>query len=177
VRVPLRVALPAALALAVACASAPRGPPLAARADAAREMDDWPEAERLYRELAGRQPHNADAWYGLGVAALGQGRPRDAIPAFERGLALEERASGRYNLAFALTSAGRVEEALPHYRRAVALKPDYGLGWYGLARAEARLGHLEEAAAAVERAQALRPADPEVQALAREIAAASKGRP
>ncbi len=159
-----------ALALLSGCA-APRGPALSARADAAREMNDWPEAQRLYRELAERNPRDPDAWYGLGVAALGQGRPGDAVPAFQRGLALEERASGRYNLGFALSALGRVDQALPHLRRAVELKPDYGLGWYGLARAEAELGNLDEAARAVERARALRPDDPEVKALALDLAA------
>jgi tetratricopeptide (TPR) repeat protein len=160
-----------------ACASAPvsssRGiDALAQQAAAARDRRDYPEAARLYRELAQRSPGDAEAWRWLGTNELQLGHLDLAIDALSRSLAIQELAPVQYNLGHAYGMAGRVEEALPHLRRAVELKPTYELAWEGVARASLATGRFQEAAAAVLRAKELAPDREEVNTIAIAIAKA-----
>jgi len=47
------------------------------------------------------EPHNVDAWHNMGLTYLETGRPKEAIPCFEKALSIEERADTRRFLGVA----------------------------------------------------------------------------
>jgi Flp pilus assembly protein TadD len=112
----------------------------------ARKAEDWPRAESLYRELCRRQPRNAGAKHGLGVALLRQGKNKDAVAALEESVQLSEDARTRVDLAAAFGALGRYPSALPHLRKAVQLAPDEPEAWAGLVDALVRVEKPESAA-------------------------------
>ena len=89
----------------------------------AGESEDWPRAETLYRELARRQPRNAAAKRGLGVALLNQQKNDEAATALEASLRLADDVDTRMKLAAAFAAQDRYPSALPHLRKAAAAKP------------------------------------------------------
>jgi predicted Zn-dependent protease len=89
----------------------------------AGKAEDWPRAELLYRELARRQPGNAAAKRGLGVALLNQQKNDEAATALEASLRLSDDVETRMKLAAAFAAQDRYPSALPHLRKAVAAKP------------------------------------------------------
>jgi Flp pilus assembly protein TadD len=103
-----------------------------AAADANRS-EDWPRAESLYRELGRRQPRNADAKRGLGVALLRQQKNQEAVAALEDSLRLADDPRTRLDLASAFAALDRYPSALPHLRKAVQLAPREPAAWTQLA--------------------------------------------
>lgn len=164
--------------LVTACATSPStsqggvstASSLQTRTEEAVERQDWDTAGTLGAELTQREPENARGWLMLGIALLGQGKHADAVAALERSVALKDSAQARYNIGIALAQMGKVQDALTHFERAVELKPDYGLGWKSVAKARAAVGRFPEASKALREAKRLRPDDPEVDALAFQLA-------
>ena len=72
--------------------------------------------------------HNPDAWLAhdqLGSLLAAEGRYAEAVPYYERAVALApENAELHNNLAVAFDHLGQRERALAHIRRAAELKPD-----------------------------------------------------
>ena len=91
------------------------------------------EAERLYRDLLGKQPDAVSAIEGLGVVLFQQGRAEEAAAVFARGVAIEPQ-SVRFhaNLGEALRTIRRLDQALDHLRKAVALGPTDVQAWNSL---------------------------------------------
>ncbi|MEA2734537.1 MAG: protein O-GlcNAc transferase, partial [Humisphaera sp.] len=87
----------------------------------AGRLDD---AQAAYRSILQRQPNAPDPMHLLGVIALQQGRPRDAIGLISAAVALRPGV-GTYhlNLASAMRAAGRVDDAIAEAERAIALDP------------------------------------------------------
>lgn len=59
------------------------------RAIAAREQNDWAEAERLYRRAIGQGPGTPQLWIDLASTLVEQRRFDDAVGAFDRALAIK----------------------------------------------------------------------------------------
>lgn len=96
----------------------------------------WAEASAAYRALLDLDPEEPNAWNLLGVVALEEGRPAEALPLLERALALYPRGAAYHvNRGNALRHLGRWEEAEAAYRRALELDP-------ALADAVLNLGQL-----------------------------------
>ncbi len=112
----------------------------------ASKSEDWPKAEKLYRELGRRQPRNADAKRGLGVALLRQQKNDEAVPALEDSLRLADNAHTRMDLASAFGALGRYPSALPHLRKAVQMIPREPAPWTQLADALVKVEKAEGAA-------------------------------
>lgn len=116
------------------------------------------EAERLYNEIVGAHPVNADAWHLLGVVAY---QRRDFAAAVERirtAIAISDQDPAYHsNLGLALHAAGSLAEAIQSYRRAVELHPDYADAHYNLGNALQQSGDLDGAASAYRRAVSLKP--------------------
>lgn len=89
---------------------------------------------RLLERARNLNPTSARPYEALARASLAAGRPRRAIAAYRRGLALEPRnARLRTLLAVELAARGGLEQAERELRAAVAAAPSYAAAWRGLA--------------------------------------------
>jgi tetratricopeptide (TPR) repeat protein len=85
----------------------------------------------------------------------------DAIPAFEKALALHpEDASLCFNAAFALQRAGEHERAMLLLGRAIDRDPKLDRAWYGLGLSLAHVGRYEDAVLNLREAARLQPFNP-----------------
>jgi tetratricopeptide (TPR) repeat protein len=106
------------------------------------------EAERLYRQVLGLDPHHADSLHLLGVLAHQVGRDDVSVELIRKAISSDKRpAAFHSNLGTALQALGRLEEAAASYERALAINP-------GLAEAEMNLGAVLEAQRKPELAEA-----------------------
>jgi ADP-heptose:LPS heptosyltransferase/GT2 family glycosyltransferase/tetratricopeptide (TPR) repeat protein len=101
-----------------------RRPSLITRADRAREVCQWAEAARLYREALGRNPRNAPIWVQYGHVLRQIGDLPAAESAYRRALTFDPRnADTHQQLGHALKLQGKTGEAQSAYLRAYALDP------------------------------------------------------
>lgn len=115
-------------------------------ARAAAEAEEWPRAEALYRELGRRQPRNASAKHGLGLALLRQQKGDQAIGVLQESVRLSDDAGTRLDLAASFESVGRTPSAVPHLRKSVEMAPRDPQTWAGLAEALVKVEKPESAA-------------------------------
>jgi Tfp pilus assembly protein PilF len=101
-----------------------------------------------------KERHTAEIHHDLGVEALRNGRPHDAIREFDAAVAANERfAEAHRGRGIVLDLAfGRAEEAERAYRRALALRPSFPEAHNDLGQLLARTGRLPEAIAAFDAA-------------------------
>jgi hypothetical protein len=87
---------------------------------------DWKDADTFYPKLVETAPHSARAWYSLGVLHVSRLRDTEALPAFDRAIAIfpayPEAFNNRGNV---LVSLGRLEEAKESYRQALRFDPGH----------------------------------------------------
>jgi predicted Zn-dependent protease len=131
-------------------ASPPRGSlsdsALEPAARAAAEAGEWSTAEDLYRELVRRQPRNAGAKRGLGIALMHQDKQELANGVLLESLDLQDSVETRLALAESFMAMNRYPSALPHLRRAVAMKPEGAAAWAQLAGVLVKVDKPESAA-------------------------------
>ena len=102
----------------------------------AQKSGNRAEAVREYQAALKADPANYDAYYNLGLAALGGGDTRLSLWACEIALALKPDAGdARYNLALALKSGGYWLDASDELKKLLAANPSE-------ARAHLSLGNL-----------------------------------
>ncbi|MBS0266606.1 MAG: tetratricopeptide repeat protein [Planctomycetes bacterium] len=108
-------------------------------------------------------PHPlADEQYALGNTLMAQGRPLDAIAAFQRALQMHpEFAAARYNLATVWLICGQLDEAAAAYQELLQFRSDFPEAHNNLGTIWLKRRHLEEAVNCFERALTLRPNFPE----------------
>lgn len=121
-----------------------------------------PAAERLYRQALDLDPDNAEAHHLIGVLRFQEGKPEEAVPAFERALACDI-GNPRYlaNLGAALLVLGRIEEASVALEKAAETAPETPQLLKNLGTAYRQTHRLEDAVAACEKATAAFPDDAE----------------
>lgn len=116
------------------------------------------QAAQLYQQILGRNPHQPDALHLLGVVALQQGNPRQAIERISRAIALNPMAAPYYcNLAEAYRLAGQLDRAVTCCRTALRLQPDYAEAHNNLGMALLSQGNAADAAEQFRAALELRP--------------------
>jgi tetratricopeptide (TPR) repeat protein len=109
------------------------------------------EAERLYREVLAAEPHNAQAWDLLGVAADKRGQHADALESIGRAIELDPRqAAFHMHRAAASAALGRVDQAITAYREALGVRPDLVEARFGLGNLYMAQGLAQEAQEAFE---------------------------
>lgn len=127
------------------------------------------EAAELFRQATLIAPADSAAWSGLASSLTLAGKPLQAMPAFDRALALQPDAAQLYNnRANALRDAGQLEAALADYRQALQLDAGYRDAWSNLLFTHLSLetepamlaGLLAQAAASFAPAEPLPPAPP-----------------
>ena len=129
---------------------------------------EYDAAAAAYRKAIDLKPDQPWAWNNLGAMYLYLAkRPEEAVPAFKRSIAIEDRGIARTNLGTAYYYQGNYEEALTQYRRATEMEADAADNWGNLGDALFMLRRSEEARGAYEKGMALarkdveeRPLDP-----------------
>ena len=153
-----------------ASAQAERGEVRAALKALAPLAAQWPEVAKYHRALGQAyfvtgeleaaedellralrlEPRDADALTLLGNLYQKRGRPADAIPLYERSLAVRRNVYALTNLGAALAETGQVERAITTFREAVAGDVVYPNAWFGLALTITRLQDLSRVREAVD---------------------------
>jgi tetratricopeptide (TPR) repeat protein len=118
-------------------------------------------ALRVLHQVAEEDPGRSETWNVIGFLHAQQGELSEAIPAFERALALRPDDSVLcFNAAFALQKAGEHERAMALLRRAIERDPKLDRAWYGLGLSLAHVGRYEEAIPVLREAARLQPLNP-----------------
>ena len=113
---------------------------------AAEQREDWSSAKRLYRKLVDAMPKHAPIFQRLGLIALREGRPNDAVDHFQHSLSIEPADPVCLNnLGNVLRELGRRRESVSAYRQALGYRPDYPSALYNLAGTLALLGEHSQA--------------------------------
>jgi len=122
------------------------------------------EAEQMYRQVLRWQPDQPDAYHLLGLLAAQLNRPDDALPLFERAIALNPAVPEYHaNYGNALTIAARIDDAEAAFAKAISLRPDFPEALMNLATVRRNRGDLDEAERLLYRSLALRPDWPDAQ--------------
>lgn len=123
-----------------------------------RQSRVYESRETLWRDTIAKHPGSWLGHHELGAALFLQGRVAEAIPAFDRALAIRPDLEMTHrNLGLALWRQGRPVEARSHMEEAVRLRPDFYDGYATLAGFLLARGELAEARARAERLVALAP--------------------
>ena len=144
--------LAARRAASLAAAAAAQGEDAATADPAARTEADYAAGDgaRLlegYRDAVQRHPEDADARTSLAQVLVRLKRTEEALPHFERALALDpQRPAHHVNLGTAFAQLQRWDEAVASLRRAQEMQPSDSVTRFYLARA---LHHKGDDAAAV----------------------------
>ena len=103
-------------------------------------------ARRLYKAVLRLEPNQPDALHLLGVLALQEGKPADAILRIQRAIEVRPGSAVYHgNLGVALQAVGRLDEAREHLERAVKLDPRQVDATFNLGVTLQTLGLLDEA--------------------------------
>jgi len=110
----------------------------------------------LWQDAVLRQPDDAMSHYNLGVALLDAHRPAEALPHFERTVALEpDHGQALDNLGAALNALGRPQDAIAPLEAALRLDPQDGFAHLNLTAALLKTGRPPAAREHLDRAVAL----------------------
>ena len=125
------------------------------------ELSDFPDvdlqrAERLVAQALAASPNSALAHYAKGQVLRIQSRCREAIPEFERAIALDRSRVPAYaHVGWCKFLTGSIDQAIPYFEQAIRLSP-YGPGiapWYGrMGVMQLLQGHTDEAIGWLEKA-------------------------
>jgi len=92
---------------------------------AAYQAGDFEGALEKYEDAIARNPEDAEAQSNLGQVLVRLGRPSEALPHFDRAIALiQGRWAYHFNRARALKLLGRLDESIAAYRTVEQLLPD-----------------------------------------------------
>jgi tetratricopeptide (TPR) repeat protein len=116
------------------------------------------EAITAYREAVRRDPGNAVAQYGLGVAYSRTGADDQAIAAYREAIRLQpDNVDAYYGLGVVSERKGHDDAAIAAFREVIRRRPEDAMAYYGLGAASARQGHDEQAISAYREAIRLKP--------------------
>ena len=127
-------------------------------ADTAQKQWNWAEAEAEYRKALDVNPSDADAYSGLGLWMMCEGRVDEAVNFAERGRELDRLGGSGDALAWVLFNARRYDDAIRESRSGLAVRPHavqplWTLGFALILKGQARdaIPVLEKAAALSDR--------------------------
>jgi Flp pilus assembly protein TadD len=115
----------------------------------------------VMRTVVKENPRRQEAWSVLGYLHAQRGELSQAVPAFEKALALKpDDAALCFNAGFAVQRAGDHERAMELMGRAIAIDPTLDRAWYGFGLSLAHAGRYEEAVDKFRQAARLQPFNP-----------------
>lgn len=118
-------------------------------------------ARRAFGEVVREQPRNAEAWSVLAYLHAQAGEMSEAVPAYEKALALRPGdADLCFNAGFAAQRAGHHVRAMELLQQAIAMNANLDRAWYGLGLSLAHGARYEEAAEKFREAGRLQPFNP-----------------
>ena len=123
----------------------------------AQSEHDVDEAMTTFRRVIALRPDHALAHYNLAILYKRVDRPRDAIEALQRALAIEPRPEARFALGTLYFHQGQFDRAAAALEEAVAAQPRFVDAYITLAAVLKAKRQLPEAIDALRRAIALRP--------------------
>ena len=127
--------------------------PLRLRAMLLQRRGEFIDACQLYEQVVTADGQDFESWGNLGICLLTTDRPREAIAAFSRSLALRpDRLSVRQKWVEAHFSAGTGEVALAELRELARTNTSDANSWVAIAHLENLLGRPNESLAAIDRA-------------------------
>ena len=107
------------------------------------EIQNYPEAERLFNIGTQINPFYPNAWNGLGVALLKQGKNSEAVKAFDN-ISWDERTADMwYNIGWALYYLERYSESAKAYNRSIQLANNVADTWYNMGLSLATKGYRD----------------------------------
>lgn len=110
------------------------------------------DAERHYRLALQAPAYAADAHRAWGLVQLARQQANEALPAFERALAVApDDPAALQGTGLALEMLNRPDDAIKAYAQALRAAPTARAARFGLARASMRLGKIDEAIGHLER--------------------------
>jgi tetratricopeptide (TPR) repeat protein/predicted Ser/Thr protein kinase len=109
------------------------------------DFQEYSEAASFYELAAELKPDSFMAWNNVAASLLDAGRYKEAIPALERSLEIEDSSYGRSNLGTVFFALQRYEDAVEEYRRATDQEPRVAVYWGNLGDALQALGRSDEA--------------------------------
>jgi tetratricopeptide (TPR) repeat protein len=116
------------------------------------------DQERLWRDTVAKNPGSWMAHLNLGYLLLTNGRPAEAIPYLDRGLALKPDVPEAYHSrGDAALAMGRPDEARTFYERTLQVAPTYAPAYNALGLLLLNQGKMVEADEEFQRAARLRP--------------------
>ena len=118
-------------------------------------------ALRAFREVVRENPQREEAWSVLGFLHAQRGEFSEAVPAYERAVAMRtDDATLFFNAGFAAQRAGNHPRAMELMQSAIALDAKLDRAWYGLGLSLAHVGRYEEAVPKFREAVRLQPFNP-----------------
>ncbi|KPF69391.1 hypothetical protein IP84_05925 [beta proteobacterium AAP99] len=83
----------------------------------------WADASRMYNEVIKRFPESEWGPFGVGRALHEQGKCNEAVPMYERSIAMKARAAAHFRLGQCLNTLGDKAKANAQVTRALAMQP------------------------------------------------------
>ena len=121
-------------------------------------LEQWDEAQLLYRRILEAAPDQADAMHFLGVLSHQRGLSEAGIELIERSIALDPQHADRYNnLGNVLLESGRLVEATHAYQQAIDFQPGHADAYNNLGTVLRAQSRFDDAAIAYQKAIELNP--------------------
>jgi cytochrome c-type biogenesis protein CcmH/NrfG len=122
------------------------------------DQQRYDEAITAYREAVRRDPGNAVAQYGLGVAYSHTRASDQAIAAYREAIRLQpDNVDAYYGLGVVSERQGHDDAAIAAFREVIQRRPEDAMAHYGLGAASAHQGRDEQAISTYHEAIRLKP--------------------
>ncbi|HEV7396188.1 MAG TPA: aspartyl protease family protein [Pyrinomonadaceae bacterium] len=149
-------------AAATAISATPSGDKATRRAERAMRDGDFAQAEKLYRELLAKNPHDNNVRLGLSLALLKQRLIQDAFDHAARVLITDPSSARAHALLGAsILAAGGFRESVEEFRTALSLDQDEAIAIAGLAMIDFYENRSDAAIRGLRRATSLDPDEPD----------------
>jgi predicted aspartyl protease/tetratricopeptide (TPR) repeat protein len=132
------------------------------RADRAMRDGDYPTAEKIFRELLSRNPHDSEARLGLSLALLKQRLLQDAYDHAARVIVTNPLSARAHALlGSAILASGDFLSSVEEFRTSISIREDESLAIAGLAMVDFYENRLESAIRGLRRAASITPNEPD----------------